>query len=823
MSNITLRVLKNTDFPKLYRKIIQGEVITERERYYLLKLSVVFINDKVAHIRDLGYRIIVYFAINYKEYRPLFDVSINLGYYPVTYFSSLSLNISDDRDGSVGSGFFSEFSLSFLEGARDGSKYLTKQQIEIFHVFRENKYKDVAVVAPTSYGKSELYTSFCRDNPFDSICIIVPTKALLSQAKKRIKDALSSDDRRKIVTHPDMYKDSKEKCIFVLTQERYLRILEGDFDLNLDFLFIDEAHNIFSDDQRGVLLAQILIVTKKRNDNVRFKFITPFVSDVSNLVPRYIDIDLAPNRISEKVKTEGYRYIDFYEREGPGSKLRIYDQYISEFMYDRSDESVYLGPYEFILRNSSHKNIVYFNKPKSIEIFSVGILEWKESVVSERLDQICKNISSYVHKDYRLIECLKKGVVYHHGSLPDIVKLYVEEIFSTEEFVSHIVTSSTLLEGVNIPGDRMFLLDIFKGRRHLTPSQFQNLVGRICRFSEVFNLSKGDIRGLIPKIFLVKSAFVNEDARWDNFISTVTRVDKEVEDTPKNVLLDNVDIDDSNLERKNLADLLLENIERGSTGEDVQYAVTKVGKLCFKGNVVEIDILDRERNMQNMLDVIDSRSINSSSGLISVISDVFISNVSEKKHFSELRRLNNLSAQNFYSMFIDWRVENTSYAEMINVFLKYWKKIEDPIVFVGSRWGEVVKEEYDAYSPSWIDIRGKSDADLVNLAIVRVKEEQDFVDNNLIKYLEILYECDVVEEVFYLKVKYGTSDRVKIVMLNNGINIHLANLLLDQYSSYIDIDVDEKQIRIDPDLIQEMTRNGENEILVFEAKFHVGG
>jgi hypothetical protein len=66
---------------------------------------------------------------------------------------------------------------------------------------------------------------------------------------------------------------------------------------------------------------------------------------------------------------------------------------------------------------------------------------------------------------------------------------------------------------------------------------------------------------------------------------------------------------------------------------------------------------------------------------------------------------------------------------MLNI--KYWNQLEDKRVYVGEKWGEIKRKEEDI-KPLYIDMSVKSSEQKVNIAILRVKEEQDFIDNILI-------------------------------------------------------------------------------------------
>ena len=125
---------------------------------------------------------------------------------------------------------------------------------------------------------------------------------------------------------------------------------------------------------------------------------------------------------------------------------------------------------------------------------------------------------------------------------------------------------------------------------------------------------------------------------------------------------------------------------------------------------------------------------------------------------------------------------------MINSFLFYWKFFDkkDPddkdkkdektdeecLVYVG-KWGD---EKRDGHSALWTNIRYKNQKERVNLAIVRIYDEQEFLDNVLIKFIEILNELEILNGDFYNKIKYGTSDENTITLIKNGFSFGLVEI-----------------------------------------------
>lgn len=810
MKGLTLRRLKKTNFGQLYKKLVIGETLTRKDYIKLLALAVIFINEKDPNIIKLGYRIIVLYCNQTKDYKPLYDIAINKGLYPIVKFLENSKKYNSEIENS----FFRLFQSTFVDNYKFNEYYLTEQQNELYTFFKENNERTVSVIAPTSYGKSELIISTVKRRQKGNICIIVPSKALIAQTKKRLLKA-NIDKLEKVITHPEMYFPEDKNITAVLTQEGLLRLLRKNPELKFDTVFIDEAHNLLENNERSMLLASAITILEKRNPKTKFKFLTPFLINSSNLLVRYTDYKLETFRITEYMKTEKlFIYDDRNEK-----KLKIYDQFLNKFFY--TEEANFKDDIELIVRKSSQKNIIYLNKPSDLENFSFILSTRFSEVKSKRIEKACEDISKMLDPDYLLINCIKKGIIYHHGSVPDNIKMYIEHLYSEVRELKYIVTNSTLLEGVNIPAYTLFLLDNKKGRRNLSFAEFKNLIGRICRFNDVFSLVNGDLKYLEPSIYIIGSNYVSSDANLENFIKNVMRVDKKEKDSPLNVLLKNVEINNENKMQKKIADEFIENFERGVIKNyEKSYAKTLIGKLCFANNIVEIDIIENEKSMQKIFDQYKNINLNTTQNVIDFFAEVFLPFI--KPNETNFKRLLNPEARNFYKMFLDWRINNTSYREIISRFITYWNYLvrsgRDTVVYVG-RWGDKTKN--NGTKKLWTDIKTKTHKEKINLAIVRIKEEHDFLDNFFIKYIEVFNDLNIIEKNLYKRIKYGTTDESKITLIKNGLSLTLVNLLMDKYQKYLSINNKLNTVIINPDVIKKMEENDENEILIYELKFNI--
>ena len=100
----------------------------------------------------------------------------------------------------------------------------------------------------------------------------------------------------------------------------------------------------------------------------------------------------------------------------------------------------------------------------------------------EEVKELIDFLKEDIHRKYYLIDCLKKKIAYHHGSLPDIVRKEIEELYINEK-LSTIFCTSTLLEGVNLPANNLFTFEPKKKDTPLTNFEFGNLIGRAGRLN----------------------------------------------------------------------------------------------------------------------------------------------------------------------------------------------------------------------------------------------------------------------------------------------------------------------------------------------------
>ena len=256
---------------------------------------------------------------------------------------------------------------------------------------------------------------------------------------------------------------------------------------------------------------------------------------------------------------------------------------------------------------------------------------------------------------------------------------------------------------------------------------------------------------------------------------------------------------------------------------DSKYVSTDLGRLLIANSVTEIDALAEEIVIDRKITAFIEREgvIDEPGILMDAIRECFIENFDEGSKNSDLMRLRHPAALRFYAMLLDWKLKQYSVKEAIRLTLRYWDALvssgRGDYVYVGT-WGDTKYGESNR--EYWVKLSAKSDTERINLAIVRLKEEDDFFDHKIFRFLEILNGLGVVDASFYKRVRYGTDDDVKIKMMREGFSRGLVDLILSKYLNMIKVP-ENGDVEIDPRLVSAMISEKESDLVVFEAQMNI--
>lgn len=157
--------------------------------------------------------------------------------------------------------------------------------------------------------------------------------------------------------------------------------------------------------------------------------------------------------------------------------------------YDPSPESKRLPFVAEALGGSGGGNLIYVNGAADAEKAANQLFDLvprESGPLSQEIIDLIELTRRTVHTNYALSRVLERGIAFHYGNMPLILRLGIERLFKLDR-LRFLVCTSTLLEGVNLPCRNIFVRGPQKGRGHaMTPSDFWNLAGRAGRWGKEF-------------------------------------------------------------------------------------------------------------------------------------------------------------------------------------------------------------------------------------------------------------------------------------------------------------------------------------------------
>ncbi|MCU1625036.1 MAG: box helicase [Frankiales bacterium] len=362
----------------------------------------------------------------------------------------------------------------------------------------------VSASAPTSAGKSFIVRRWFReladralsaDGQVARFVAVVPTRALVEEVSR----AMAAELPREVPvrTLPWSAGVGTERVeVFVLTQER-LHVLQHRLPLlRTDLVFVDEAHKL-SDGSRGVLLHQVLDEAVRRNPSAQVVFATPLAEDPEVL------LDAAP--LGAKALTVDSHAVTvtqnlLYANQVPQHPQQWTldlvvpggDRRLGTFQLDArpTPAGKRLPLVAVALGRNVGGSLVYADGAADAEHYAGLIYEalGPSADVSGDTDiaALIELVEKTVSPRYALAGLLRRGVAYHYGNMPQLVRTGIENLFKQEK-VRFLVCTSTLLEGVNLPCRSIFARGPHRGKSKLmTPADFWNLAGRAGRWGLEF-------------------------------------------------------------------------------------------------------------------------------------------------------------------------------------------------------------------------------------------------------------------------------------------------------------------------------------------------
>jgi len=303
--------------------------------------------------------------------------------------------------------------------------------------------KNLAIIAPTSFGKSFIIDAFIALKQPKNIAIIVPTIALTDETRRRLQKKFSN--QYKIITTSEV--ELSEKNIFIFPQERALHYVAKIAEL--DMLVIDEFYKASADfdKQRSTsLLNTILKLGKKSKQKY---FLAPNISEIkSNPFTKGMEI----------------KRIDFNT-----VFLNIHDSYKNS-----GKESELLK----ILNNTEYKTLIYAGTYSEIDKLSKIIKEKIPDLDNDLLNNFSQWVATNYSQNWELVDLIKQGTGIHNGRLHRSLSQIQIKLFDEVNGLKNIISTSSIIEGVNTSAKNIIFWGKKNGTSNLKYFGYKNLIGR---------------------------------------------------------------------------------------------------------------------------------------------------------------------------------------------------------------------------------------------------------------------------------------------------------------------------------------------------------
>ncbi|MGB7371761.1 MAG: DEAD/DEAH box helicase [Erythrobacter sp.] len=359
--------------------------------------------------------------------------------------------------------------------------------------------------APTASGKTYLVSRWLIDTLLEQenrvAVYIAPTRALVTEVEEHLKQTLNEFPSAAIEVSSLPLRDrfvlsseSGSKVIFVLTQER-LHLLANSLSdqMRIDLMVIDEAHKI-GDSQRGVVLQDAIERASRENRHMRAVFVSPATKNPGELLE---DAPDGISRISIESDTPTVLQNIIHAEQVP----RKPREWILSLR--SGDELAPLGTLNLASKPAGKRKqiafiaaaagsrggtLVYANGADEAEKIAQLIAQLTEPVKdgNEELADLADLVRKSVHRKYSLAPLVEKGVAFHYGNMPSLVRLEIERLFR-QGSIKFLVCTSTLIEGVNLSCRTIVVRNPRKGLgQPMEAHDFWNLAGRAGRWGNEF-------------------------------------------------------------------------------------------------------------------------------------------------------------------------------------------------------------------------------------------------------------------------------------------------------------------------------------------------
>ncbi|HAW29475.1 MAG TPA: DEAD/DEAH box helicase [Planctomycetaceae bacterium] len=366
------------------------------------------------------------------------------------------------------------------------------------------KTQVLSISAPTSTGKSFLLcqwlAEYFRDNSKAFVVYVVPTRALIQQVENDLRNEFAESQSvlpSINVSSLPMVGSVKDDTanVMVLTQERlHILLLSLPFDRRPSLMIVDEAHK-FGDGARGILLNNVIDTVATQTEAMKLFFASPLVSNPQILLRgRSAKGGMVAVSSSHITVNQNLLWVCQVKRKPTkwtvevcvADRMENLGEITLPFRPTSTSKRLTLVANALAAPNGG--NLVYADGAADAEKAAHQLWDLRKPPegASTELQGLIDLIKRYIHPKYALANTLSRGVAFHYGNMPLLIRTEIERLFK-DGYIHFLVCTSTLVEGVNLPCKSIFIRGPHKGRgKPMNETDFWNLAGRAGRLGKEF-------------------------------------------------------------------------------------------------------------------------------------------------------------------------------------------------------------------------------------------------------------------------------------------------------------------------------------------------
>lgn len=401
---------------------------------------------------------------------------------------------------------------------------LHRYQKEIIDLFTKGHPNRYFLSASTSFGKTFLIYEIIRKMQYNTIVLIFPTIALMSENLAKINTDRRYQwvrERYKVHTLSDI-AEWGEHNLFIYTPERYLSFTDKNHNIpKIDFVFVDEAYKLDNsfvideeekENERDITYRVALHFLLQQND-IDCLLAAPYVPDLNRLYERGEDSFSIFLRIRNIIPLDYNKYEivgkEVYNVLGR-KRVNIDNDFELEYPETTKEKRLIYTVSQLISRQENM--IVYAYSRTSAESYAKKLID-SGNIADIDIEPISpfiihlENSMNGMGKNWVVTRALKKGIGIHHGLVPKYIQNEIINLFNNR-IIHTLICTTTITEGVNTTAKNMIILSYKKGKKDLKKFDAKNIEGRAGRFLQHY-------RG---RVFILEKKFNDIMEKPDEFL-----------------------------------------------------------------------------------------------------------------------------------------------------------------------------------------------------------------------------------------------------------------------------------------------------------------